>query len=252
MLRQIVLGVVSVLAFSVAAVQADPKDDIKTALQTVADSQNYSWQTTIQGGFGRGPQSGKTQKDGYTWISLQMRDNNTFEIILKGDKAAIKTDAGWKSDAELVAEDDGGGPPPPERMAAMFARNFKTPVEQAQDNLDSLQNIQKTDDGYTADLTPDAAKKMLTFRPRQPMATTSPDGGGAPPPPQIDVTDPKGSVKLTIKDGNLTELEFHLTGSVSFNGGDPRDVDRTATTEITNVGTTTVDVPDEAKAKLSS
>jgi hypothetical protein len=253
MLKQVALGVVSILAFSVVSVHADPKDDVKTALQTLDNSPSYSWTTTVQGGFRGGPQEGKTQKDGYTSITMQMRDN-TFDIILKGDKAAIKTDSGWKSADELMAEnaDDAGGPPPPERIAAMMARNFKTPVEQAQDNIDNFQNFQKTDDGYTADLTADAAKKMMTFRPRRPAPTTSADGGNAPPPPQIEVTDPKGSVKLTLKDGNLTQMQFHLTGSVSFNGGDPRDVDRTTTTVIKDVGSTTVDVPDDAKAKLGS
>jgi hypothetical protein len=257
MLKRVVLGVVSVLAFSAVSVHADPKDDINTALQKLADSPNYSWTTTTQGGFGRAPQDGKTQKDGYTEINMQMRDN-TFDIILKGDKAAIKTDAGWKSANELMAEngDDQGGPPPPERFAAMFAQNFRTPVAQAQESLDGLQNIQKTDDGYTADLTPDEAKKLLSFRPRRPAPPTtspSPDGGNAPPPPpQLDITDPKGSLKVTIKDGNVTQVEFHVTGSVSFNGGDPQDRDITRTTDFKEVGTTTIEVPDEAKAKLSS
>ena len=187
---------------------------------------------------------------------MQMREN-TFDILIKGDKAAIKTDAGWKSASELMAEngDDAGGPPPPERFAAMFAQNFRTPTAQAEENLDGLQNIQKTDDGFSADLTPDAAKKLLSFRPRRPAAppTTGPRWRESPsPPPQIDITDPKGSVKVTIKDGKLTELEFHLTGSVSFNGGDPRDVDRTTTTDFKDIGSTTIDVPDEAKAKLGS
>ncbi|MGA2440172.1 MAG: hypothetical protein ABSH08_04390 [Tepidisphaeraceae bacterium] len=249
MLKRVVLGVVSVLALSAVSVHADPKDDIKTAVQKLADSPNYSWSTTTQGGFGRGPQDGKTQKDGYTSLTMQMRDNS-FDIIIKGDKAAIKTDSGWKSAAELMAEnaDDGGGPPPPERFAAMFAQNFKSPVEQTQGTLDDLQNIQKTDDGYTADLSADAAKKMLTFRPRR-AATTNPDN--ANPPPQMEVSDAKGSLKLAVKDGNLTQIEFHLTGTISFNGND-RDVDRTVTTDIKDVGTTTIDVPDEAKAKLSS
>jgi len=218
-------------------------------VQKLADSPNYSWSTATQGGFGRGPQDGKTQKDGYTSLTMQMRDSS-FDIIIKGDKAAIKTDSGWKTAAELMAAnaDDGGGPPPPERFAAMIAQNFKTPVEQAQGTLDDLQNIQKTDDGYTADLSPDAAKKMLSFRPRR-AATTNPDN--ANPPPQMEVSDAKGSLKLTVKDGSLTQIEFHLTGTISFNGND-RDVDRTATTDIKDVGTTTIDVPDEAKAKLSS
>jgi hypothetical protein len=250
MLKRVILGVVSILALSAVSVQADPKDDIKAALQKVSDSPNYSWTTTTSGGFMRGPQSGKTEKDGYTSLTVQMRDNS-FDIIMKGDKAAIKTDSGWKSGSEIMAEPmDEGGPPPPERFAAMMAQFFRTPIDQAAENVDNLQNIQKTDDGYSADLTADDAKKLLSFRPRRPAAT-QPDNN-APPPPQIDITDPKGSVKFTIKDGAVTEYQVHLTGSVSFNGGDPRDVDRTTTTDITNVGSTTVDVPDDAKAKLSS
>lgn len=199
MLKRVVLGVVAVLAFCAVSVRADPKDDIKTAVQKLVDSPSYSWSTTTQGGFGRGPQDGKTEKDGYTALTMQMRDNS-FDIIIKGDKAAIKTDSGWKSAAELMAEnsDDAGGPPPPERFAAMFAQNFKTPAQQAEGNVDDLQNIQKTDDGYSADLSPDAAKKMLSFRPRR-TPTTNPDNGN--PPPQFEVSDAKGSLKISIKDG---------------------------------------------------
>ena len=162
MLKRIA-GVVSILAFTVVSAHADPKDDIKTALQTLADSPSYSWTSTTQGGFGRGPQDGKTEKDGYTSLTMQMRDSS-FDVVIKGDKAAVKTDSGWKTAAEILAEPvDTGGPPPPEWRAAMFAQNFKTPVAQAMDNLDTLQNIQKTDDGYTADLTADGAKKLLSF-----------------------------------------------------------------------------------------
>jgi hypothetical protein len=251
MLKAAVFSFVGVMALAVAAVQADPSDDIKSAVKALADSPNYSWSTTVQGGFGRGPQEGKTEKDGYTSVSIQIQDN-PYDIIIKGDKAAIKTDSGWKTPAELMADagDAADGPPPPEQFAAIFARNFKTPTEQAQDTLDNLQNIQKTDTGYTADLTEDAAKKMLNRnRPRRNAATTNPDNGNGPPP--FEVSNPKGSVKLTIKDGTLTQVQFHLTATISFNGND-RDVDRTTTMDIKNVGSTTVDVPDEAKAKLSS
>jgi hypothetical protein len=47
----------------------------------------------------------------------------------------------------------------------------------------------------------------------------------------------------------LVKYQTHVTGTVSFNGTD-RDVDRTTTTEIKDVGTTKIEVPDDAKKKL--
>jgi hypothetical protein len=237
----------SLLAFSAAVVHADPKDDIQAAIQKLSDSGNYSWTRTVEGGFGRGPQNGKIQKDGTTWLSVQMRDN-TYELLTQGDKAAVKTDDGWKSKAELTtaaASDDGGGPPSPERMLLFMVQNIKAPADLAKDLVSKLDNIQKTDDGYSADLTPDAAKEQLMFRRRR--ATTTPDANA----PAVEVKDAKASIKFTIKDGNLTKFEMHVTGTRSFNGND-NDVDQTTTTEIKDVGTTTIDVPADAKAKLGA
>ncbi len=65
----------------------------------------------------------------------------------------------------------------------------------------------------------------------------------------MTVTKPKGSVKFWVKDGVLTKYEFKVKGSVSFNDNN-MDVDRTTTTEVKDVGATTVTVADEAKKKL--
>ena len=247
MLQRVLISTLSILAFSAAALHADPKDDIQAAIQKLADGGNYSWTRTIQGGFGRGPQDGKTQKDGLTWLSIQMRDNS-FEVITKGDKAAVKTDDGWKSKEELTAAaagDDGGGPPSPERMLLFVVQGLKTPAEMGKDLAGKLDNVQKTDDGYSADLTPDAAKEQLMFRPRRP--TTTPDANA----PVVEVSNAKASIKISIKDGDVTKFELHVTGTRSFNGND-RDVDQTITTEIKDVGTTKIDVPADAKAKLGA
>jgi hypothetical protein len=247
MLQRALITTLSLLAFSAAVVHADPKDDIQAAIQKLVDGGNYSWTRTVEGGFGRGPQDGKTE-DGMTWLSIQMRDN-TYEVLTKGDKAAVKTDDGWKSKAEITAaaanDDGGGGPPSPERMLMFMMQNIRTPAEMGKDLVTKLDNIQKTDDGFTADLTPDAAKEQLMFRRRR--ATTQPDANA----PQVEVTNAKASVKLTIKDGNLTKMEMHVTGTRSFNGND-NDVDQTITTEFKDVGTTKIDVPADAKAKLGA
>jgi hypothetical protein len=56
-------------------------------------------------------------------------------------------------------------------------------------------------------------------------------------------------VKLWVKDGLLSKYEVKVQGKVSFNGND-RDVDRTTTIEIKDIGSTKVQVPDDAKKKL--
>jgi hypothetical protein len=250
MLRRIILSA-AMVAGCAGFARAAAENDIHAAMQKLADSPNYSWKTTVEGGFGAGETTGKTQKDGLTTLSVTRQDN-PFEIVIQGDKAAVKTDDGWKSGAELAAAAGGGGggggqgAPSPDRILAMMVQTFKTPVAQALEYKDKLQNVQKTDEGYTAELTEDAAKAALTFRRRNPNAAAGGAGGAAP-----TVTNPKVTIKFWIKDGVLTKMENHATGTVSFNGND-RDVDRTTTTEFSNVGTTEVKVPEEAKAKLTA
>src|SRR5439155_13884138 len=96
----------------------------------------------------------------------------------------------------------------------------------------------KDGDAYSGDLTEDGAKSLLTFGGR--------GGGGNAP----EISGAKGAVKFWVKDGVLSKYEFKVQGKVSFNGND-RDIDRTTTVEIKDVGTTKVNVPEEAKKKLS-
>jgi hypothetical protein len=90
--------------------------------------------------------------------------------------------------------------------------------------------------GISGELTEAGAKSLLTFRPR--------GGNGGP-----EVSNAKGSVAFWITDGKLTKFQTHVTGTVSFNGND-RDVDRTTTTEISDVNSTKISIPAEAKKKL--
>ncbi len=121
----------------------------------------------------------------------------------------------------------------------MTAQNFKTPVALALEMVDKLDNIKKADEAYTADLSEEAVKQLMAMR-RRPNANAGPQ-----------ISDPKGTVKMWIKDGVITKIEAHVTATVTFNGNDNK-VDRTTTTEFTDVGSTKVTVPDEAKAKLTA
>jgi hypothetical protein len=232
----------AIVVGSAGLAHAAAQDDIQAALQKLADSPNYSWKTTVAGGFGAGDTTGKTQKDGLTTLSMT-RQATTYEAVIQGEKAAVKTADGWKSAADLAPAAGGGGAPNADRFLGMMVRNFKTPVDLALPTIPTLQNVQKTADAYTADLTEDAAKQLL-FRPRRANA-----GGNAPPAPEI--SNAKGTVKVWIADGAVTKIENHVTGTVSINGND-RDIDRTTTTEFSDVGSTTITVPDEAKAILAA
>ncbi len=74
--------------------------------------------------------------------------------------------------------------------------------------------------------------------------------GGRAMPNGPDISGAKGSVKFWVKDGVLSKYEVKVQGKVSFNGND-RDIDRTTKIEIKDVGTTQIEVPDDAKQKLS-
>ena len=63
-------------------------------------------------------------------------------------------------------------------------------------------------------------------------------------------SDTKGSVKFWIKDGALTKYEIKVQGKVAA-GDRQNDINRTTTVEIKEVGTTKLEVPAEAKQKMS-
>lgn len=237
MKTNILFGTMILLAGSLIAADSSPKDDIKSAAKKLADKNNYSWKTTVEaagGGGGRGrpgPTEGKTEKDGVTFLSFT-RGDNTIDAVLKGGKGAVKTADGWKSLSEAAEGEAGQGNPG--RAIARMLPNFKAPAAQAEDLASKVKELKKTDDTYAGDLTEEGVKELLTRGPR-------PGGGDAP-----TVSDAKGSVKFWVKDGVLSKYEFKVQGKVN-----DRDVDRTSTVEIKDVGSTKVEVPEGAKNKLS-
>jgi len=241
MKRNLLSSLLTLLAVPLLAAEAtSPKAEVKNAAAALGAQTNYSWHTIVEtpGGGGRfgGPTDGKTEKGGYTTLTIT-RGDNTIEAVLKGTNGAIKTpDNGWQSLAE-AAKDDGGGGPNPGRFLARMMQNFKAPEVQAADLAGQAKDLKKDTNGISGDLTEDGAKVLLTFRPR--------GGGGEGP----SVSNAKGSVKFWLADGKLVKYQFRVQGTVSFNGND-RDVDRTTTVEIKDVNTTKITLPDEAQKKL--
>lgn len=212
-----------------------PKDEVIAAAKDLGEKPNYSWKTTVvvpeSSQFKPGPSEGKTEKDGFTYVTSSFGDNTT-ETVVKGDKGAVTNQEGaWESVADVEKEEGIG------RFRALMARNLKTPAVQAADLANGVKELKKTEDAYSGELTEDAAKSLLTFGRR--------GAGGAGP----TVSDAKGSVKFWLKEGALSKYEFKVKGTRNFNGND-MEIDRTTTVEIKDIGTTKVSVPEQAKKKL--
>ena len=260
MIRRILLSAVAAFAAGAVTAHADTKDDLQAAFQKLSDSANYSWSADTENangpGFGAGTTEGQTEKDGFTHYTIPTRDGTT-DVYTKGDKAAIKTDSGWQLASEILANADqnggggGGGGFDPNVFMARRVQTMKPPAEQAISEIGNLTNIQSTADGFSADFTQDGAKQLLTFGRRRPANADNNNNGGGNNFPTPDISNAKADLKVTVKDGVVTQTVLHVSGTVSFNGND-RDIDRTTTTTFKDVGSTTVTVPDDAKAKLNS
>ena len=239
MFRNLLIGCVALAAGSTLAIGA-PQDDLKAAAQKLSDASSYSWKTTIEaGGNNRGgPSEGKTEKDGYTMVTMT-RGDNTIVTIRKGEKVAIKTaDGSWKTPAELAA-DNAGGNGGRGRFAGRGGQAL--PAKTVEDLAADVTALTMSPDGFAGQLTEDGAKKAMTFGGRRGGANAN---ANAP-----TISDAKGDVKFMTKDGVLTGYELHVTGKMSFNGND-RDIDRTTKVTISDVGSTKVEVPDDAKKKI--
>lgn len=236
MSRIVALAAFCLLASTALVARGAGKDDVQAAVKKLADAPSYAWKSETKGGFGGGTAEGKAEKDGFTVVTVTFLNNNNVEVVKKGDQGAVKLQDGWKSFAEVMAE-AGQGQPNPARFVAMMMRNYRAPAVVAQQLVSSAKEVKQSGDVFEAELTEPGAKDLISFRGRQ--------GGDGP-----QINDAKGTAKLWVKDGVLSKLEYHLQGSMNLNGQD-REIDRTTTIEIKDVGTAKPEVPEEAKKKIS-
>ncbi len=227
MKRNSLFSAMTLLAGSLLAADSGPRDDVTAAAGKLAEKANYSWKTTVvvpEGAqFPSGSIEGQTEKDGFTHITMKFGDNTT-QAVMKGDKAAaLGPEGAWQSLADL---DNNEGPG---RFLGRVIRNFKTPAAQAAELASATKDLKKDGDMCSGDLTEAGAKAQFRFG---------------------TVSNPKGSVKFWVKDGALTKYEFKVQGKVDFNGNQ-MEIDRTTTVVIKDVGSTKMDVPEDAKKKLS-
>lgn len=234
-----------VVVLSAAVAHADAKEEVLAAAKKLADADGYSWSSVTESGMGRGGRQseGKRLKDGTTYMSMPMRDGKV-EAVFRGEKGAVNTPDGWLS-LEQAARGDDSGRPAPGLMLVATVRGFKTPAEQAQEMAGRAEGLAKAEDGSIAGTLPeDYAKTLMQMR-RRPAA----DGDGAAP-PAPEISGANGTVAFwTDADGRLSKVQYKVAGTMTFNG-EERQLDRTTTIEIKDVGATAIEIPAEAKAAM--
>jgi hypothetical protein len=245
MLQKFLGASLVVIAIAASWARADAKEDVLGAVKKLAEGDNYSWTTSARGPAGNiaGGGEGRTRRDGLTMLNLGLRGETTT-ILFKDGKGAFQAPGGeWIA----VGGDAGASTQPATtqpatgdaRMIASMVATYRPPAAQALNLIEKAQDLHPADDGSVAGtLSAEDAKALIQRRVVR--------GSGE----AVEVQDPAAEVKFWVADGVLRKFEFHLTGKMNV-AGQARDINRTTTVEIKDVGTTKIDVPDEAKVKMA-
>lgn len=217
------------------AAQPNLEIEVKKALESLGAEPNYSWSSTTKSDpptsiIRLGPTAGKTELNGYTYFGFTL-DGNLVEVALHGSKSAIKTESAWESSQELTGD---------RQWMARRLQAFKPPVAEAEELLRMTKTLRNQKGGIlSGDLSPEGVRELLLSRSRNEIAVRVPAGA-------------KGSVKFWVKGGRLVKFEYNLQGKiVLLDHQQEFKVNRTTVVEISHIGSTRIQLPDEAKKKLA-
>ncbi len=240
------IALCALAALILPAHAADPKESVSDAIKALTAKGNYSWNTSSEVANSQFPAlttKGKTEKDGFTFLTVEGR-NGEIQAAKKGDKAVLKTDDGWKTAEELRQEGQGQGRG---RFARTRLLDAPSPATEALDLLKDAKELKAGEDGvFSSALTDEAAKDLAGFFGRR-RGRGGQEGQGNNNRPEPK--DAKGTVKFWVKDGVLVKFELKTSAKITFRE-EEREIDRTTTTAISDVGSTKVEVPEDAKKLL--
>ena len=230
---QILLGI----AFATTVCAAD-KATLAKAVKELGAKPNYSWTTTTKeadGSPGRlGPIDGKAEKEGVTFLSFAV-GGVPVEVYLNKDKekGAARALEGWMT-LEEVAQTSGTA-----AAVVKFLKSYKAPAAQSTELAGNLKDLKETEGVLSGELKEDTVKEFLLY------ATRRRDGQE---PPKIE--DAKGAAKFWMKEGVLTKYEINVQGKLS-SADRTNDINRTMTIELKDIGASKIEVPEEARQKMS-
>lgn len=231
---------VLVLAGWTGPARGDAKDDLDRAIQKLADSQNFSWVAiTIEESTAKRPEEAETFEGKWArsgWRMVSKPDSKAFEDAwMKDDRIAFFTPEGWKA-IDLDAVEPGKKPDKSVRLAREF-NQVKDPLVQARVLAGRGQSLVRHENGLISGQVP-AMDAALVLEHALTTGTRVPEGASF-------------RVNFRIRDGFLSSFELVVTYR-SFRGKDRVEVENTLAmaVDISDVGTTSIEVPEEARKAL--
>lgn len=235
MKQALIIGLIGLLAHTLSAADSSPRDKLLNATKQLGDKPNYSWTATTKEGDGSpgrvGPIAGKAEKGGLTYLSFEI-GAVPVEVYMNGQKGAAKALEGWQTFDE-IAQTSGTA-----AAVVRYLRVYKAPGVESAALSEKVKDVKEAEGVISGDLKDEAVKELLERGARR-------REGQEPP----KIADPKGSLKCWIQNGALAKYEVNIQGRVTA-GDREFDVNRTTTIEIKDVGSTKLEVPAEAKAKM--
>jgi hypothetical protein len=236
MKRALIIGLIGLLARTLSAAESSPQDKIISATKQLGAKPNYTWTTTTKEGDGSpgrvGPIDGKADKTGLTYLSFSI-GGIPVKVFMNGQKGAAKALEGWQTFDE-IAQTSGTA-----AAVVRYLRSYKAPCVESATLSEKVKEVKETEGMLSGELKEDAAKELLEQGARR-------REGQEPP----KIAKPKGSVKFWIQNGAVSKYEVNIQGKVTA-GDSESDVNRTTTVEIKDAGATKLDLPVEAKQKMS-
>lgn len=242
-------------ALAPALASAAQADNAVAAARKLAAAANYSWTRTTEipnSQFPAMPIEGQTEKGGYSVTTVTFNENSFKTVSKDGRSVSQAQDGRWltaEERREQFAAKGGGAGGGTKGGTGRGGFGFfgggtqLNPAEEAVALATRIKDAKLVDGAIVGTLSAEDIAARLTFGGR---GGRGGDAGQSPPAPK----NASGSVKFWLKDEAIAKYSVTVKGTIAIPNGEERDVERTTTTEIKNIGSTKVIVPDEAKNKL--
>lgn len=229
-----------------AVAHAGPTDQAIVAAMKIVEAKNYAWTVSVpSAGRALPVREGKSEKDGFTTVTFidpqspmlrqisRLNEGEVKAVFYGSENFVFQTTDGWKNGHELVTLGSRRrvGPRDPDYWISL-----QSPGEELEIIVGSYTELHEVKGGVAGTLSDDGARQLL----------------GSVKAPAVSAT---GTFVLALSGGTLAAFVIDLSGTVMTGPpGEEKESPpqrRVLITELKEVGRTKVEVPDEARLKLS-